>query len=181
MFNKTQANQLREAYRRKYPCFPSSTKSGKESALARTSSDLPCNPHSPCLHTLKAKNYTVMGSHRQRFSVWAKDMLTAAFLHKAIQRYPKGLGGMQRKSFYRTPHLFYMTKKESFSFRSQKASQMTWHSLSFMPNNMSCLCSIRSEIRGFSRAHKLAAGPKILSGCCKRVARILNSKMWSQF
>lgn len=58
---------------------------------------------------------------------------------------------------------------------------MTWHSLSFMPNNMSCLCSIHSEIRGFSRVHKLAAGPKILSGCCKRVARILNSKMWSHF
>lgn len=58
---------------------------------------------------------------------------------------------------------------------------MTWHSLSFMPNNMSCLCSIRSEICGFSRAHKLAAGPKILSGCCKWVARILNSKMWSHF
>lgn len=58
---------------------------------------------------------------------------------------------------------------------------MTWHSLSFMPNNMSCLCSICSEICGFSRAHKLAAGPKILSGCCKWVARILNSKMWSHF
>lgn len=56
---------------------------------------------------------------------------------------------------------------------------MTWHSLSFMPNNMSCLCSIRSEIRGFSGAHKLAAEPKISSGCCKRVARILSSKMWS--
>lgn len=58
---------------------------------------------------------------------------------------------------------------------------MTWHSLSIMPNNMSCLCSIRSEIPGFSRAHKLAAEPKILSGCCKRVASILNSKMWSHF
>lgn len=58
---------------------------------------------------------------------------------------------------------------------------MTWRSPSFMPNNMSCFSSIRSEIRGLSRAHKLAAGPKILSGCCKRVARILNSKMWSHF
>lgn len=58
---------------------------------------------------------------------------------------------------------------------------MTWYSLSFIPNNMSCFCSIRSEICGFSRVHKLAAGPKILLACCKRVARTLNSKMWSHF
>lgn len=45
---------------------------------------------------------------------------------------------------------------------------MTWHSLSFMPNNASCLCSSRSEVSGFAREHRLAAEPKIPSGCCKR-------------
>lgn len=97
---------------------------------------------------------------------------------KGIQK-----GSVECKGKVFIEHLIYFTWPRKSHFHSGHSKPPKWLGilLSFMPNNMSCLCSIRSEIRGFSRVHKLAAGPKILSGCCKRAARILNSKIWSHF
>lgn len=131
---------------------------------------------SPCLRILEDKNYSDTRPHRT-FSIWTMYVLPTAFLHEAIQRYLKGLGGMQRESFYKTPHCFTWPRKSTFHSGHSKPPEWAGILSALCPITWVASAAAAVKSAGFQESTGWQLSPKILSGRCKGVASMPNSKM----